>query len=152
MLSCLWDGAYKRTLADNRKEYPMWRSFTIYLMPYNRKQNVLSASLNKTFPFFGIHNHPCLYSASSFTLFACDEMRNLRMAVRGVTPASGASRPTVPPHTNMGINTSHSPPRRVGRHALPCRHIPTWALTRLTVHPGEWGVTPYRAATYQHGH
>ena len=24
--------------------------FTIYLKPYNRKQNVLSASLNKTFP------------------------------------------------------------------------------------------------------
>ena len=25
VLSCLWDGAYKRTLAANRKEYPMWR-------------------------------------------------------------------------------------------------------------------------------
>ena len=23
VLSCLWDGAYKRTLAANRKEYPM---------------------------------------------------------------------------------------------------------------------------------
>ena len=39
-------------------------SFTICLTPYNRKQNVLSASLNKTFPsflllnaiFYGIHN------------------------------------------------------------------------------------------------
>ena len=27
-------------------------SFTICPMPYNRKYNVLSASLNKTFPFF----------------------------------------------------------------------------------------------------
>ena len=27
-------------------------SFTIYLTPYNRKYNVLSASLNKTFPSF----------------------------------------------------------------------------------------------------
>ena len=25
MLSCLWDGAIKRTLAANWKEYPMWR-------------------------------------------------------------------------------------------------------------------------------
>ena len=25
VLSCLWDGAYKRTLAANQKEYPMWR-------------------------------------------------------------------------------------------------------------------------------
>ena len=24
VLSCLWDGAYKRTLAANWKEYPMW--------------------------------------------------------------------------------------------------------------------------------
>ena len=31
------------------------RSFTICLMPYNRKQNVMSASLNKTFPSF-IHS------------------------------------------------------------------------------------------------
>ena len=28
------------------------RSFTIYPTPYNRKQNVLSALLNKTFPSF----------------------------------------------------------------------------------------------------
>ena len=27
-------------------------SFTIYLTPYNRESNVLSASLNKTFPSF----------------------------------------------------------------------------------------------------
>ena len=43
----LWDGAYKRTLAVNRKEGPMWRqrvplslsewSFTICPTPYNRK-------------------------------------------------------------------------------------------------------------------
>ena len=25
VLSCLWDGAYKRTLDANRKELPMWR-------------------------------------------------------------------------------------------------------------------------------
>ena len=36
-------------------EFPLslseW-SFTICVTPYNRKQNVLSMSLNKTFPFF----------------------------------------------------------------------------------------------------
>ena len=63
MLSCLRDDAYKRTLAANQKDYPMWHqrvstlslsewSFTICLMPYNRKYNVLSVSLNKTFPTF----------------------------------------------------------------------------------------------------
>ena len=46
VLSCLWDGAYKRTLAVNRKE-PMWQqqvssslsewSFTICPTPYNHK-------------------------------------------------------------------------------------------------------------------
>ena len=62
VLSCLWDGAYKITLAVNRKSSPCggsrfplslseW-SFTICPMPYNRKWNVLSASLNKTFPSF----------------------------------------------------------------------------------------------------
>ena len=25
VLICLWDDAYKRTLAANRKEYPMWQ-------------------------------------------------------------------------------------------------------------------------------
>ena len=25
VVSCLWDDAYKRTLAANRKEKPMWR-------------------------------------------------------------------------------------------------------------------------------
>ena len=43
---CLWDGAYKRSLAANQKEQPMWWqevfslaecSFTIDLMPYNSK-------------------------------------------------------------------------------------------------------------------
>ena len=61
MLSCLWGWKFKRTLAANRKEYPMWRqqvcylaecSFTICPTPYSSKQNVLSASLNKTFPSF----------------------------------------------------------------------------------------------------
>ena len=47
VLSCLCYTAYKRTLAANRREYPMWRSgfpillsewsFTIGLTPYNRK-------------------------------------------------------------------------------------------------------------------
>ena len=35
--------------------FPLWLfewSFTICLTPYNRKYNVLSASLNKTFPSF----------------------------------------------------------------------------------------------------
>ena len=62
MLSCLWDGAYKRTLVPNQKEYPMWQqhvsmllyewSFTTCPMPYNRRMYVLSASLNKTFACF----------------------------------------------------------------------------------------------------
>ena len=43
MLSCLWDGAYKRSLAANHKEYPMWAAegfLSRYLngpLPYNRK-------------------------------------------------------------------------------------------------------------------
>ena len=60
MLSCLWDDAYKRTIAANGKSSPCggsgfllllseW-SFTICLTPYNR--NVLSASLNKIFSSF----------------------------------------------------------------------------------------------------
>ena len=62
VLSCLCDGAYKRTLAANRKVKPMWRqrvsslaielSFTMCLTPYMCKQNVFSASLNKIFPSF----------------------------------------------------------------------------------------------------
>ena len=63
MLSCLWDGACKRTLAVNRKEQPMWQqqvsSLTIRVVFYHYirrhitvKWNVLSASLNKTFPSF----------------------------------------------------------------------------------------------------
>ena len=63
VLSCLLDDAYKRTLAANRKSslcggsrFPLslseW-SFTICLTPYNHKlKNVLSVSLNKTFPSF----------------------------------------------------------------------------------------------------
>ena len=31
VVSCLWDGAYKRTLAVNRKEYPMWRQRVSFL-------------------------------------------------------------------------------------------------------------------------
>ena len=31
VLSCLWDGAYKITLAVNRKEYPMWRQRVSFL-------------------------------------------------------------------------------------------------------------------------
>ena len=46
MISCLWDGGYKRTLAANSKVYSMCPT------PYNRKYNLLSASLNKTFPSF----------------------------------------------------------------------------------------------------
>ena len=47
VLSCLWDGAYKRTLAVNQKELSMWQqwvscilsewSFTKCLTPYNHK-------------------------------------------------------------------------------------------------------------------
>ena len=33
-------------------ECPLLLSFTIYLMPYNHKHNVLSVPLNKTFPSF----------------------------------------------------------------------------------------------------
>ena len=31
VLSCLWDGAYKRTLAVNWKELPMWRQRVSFL-------------------------------------------------------------------------------------------------------------------------
>ena len=59
----VWDGAYKRTLAVNIGKsslcggsgFPLslseW-SLTICLTPYNCKKNVLSVSLNKTFPSF----------------------------------------------------------------------------------------------------
>ena len=61
MLSCLWDGAYKRTFAANRKYFShvvtagflslsKW-SFTLWSTPYNFKQNVLGVSLNRIFPF-----------------------------------------------------------------------------------------------------
>ena len=62
MLSCLWYGAYKKPLLVIEKNSPCgggikfslllseW-SFTICLTPCNRKENVLSVSLNKTFPF-----------------------------------------------------------------------------------------------------
>ena len=43
-------------------------SFTICLTPYNRKQNVLSASLNKTFPSFLIYVS-VLYFSQLPTLF-----------------------------------------------------------------------------------
>ena len=36
---------------DSPRSLSDW-SFTICLTPYNRNYNVLSASLNKTFPFF----------------------------------------------------------------------------------------------------
>ena len=60
MLSCLWDGAHKRTLAANQKAHVVaavgsslseW-SFSIFLIPYNHKQNGFSSSLNKLFPSF----------------------------------------------------------------------------------------------------
>ena len=63
MLFCLWDDAYEITLAANLKfspcsggiRFPLSLSewtFTVCPTPYNRKQNVLSTSLNKTFPSF----------------------------------------------------------------------------------------------------
>ena len=60
MLSCLWDGAYKRTLAANQKvAYVAAAGFlSCYLsgpLPYvcrHINKNVLSASLNKTLPSF----------------------------------------------------------------------------------------------------
>ena len=62
MLSCLWDDGYKRPLLLIGKSSPCggrfflseW-SFAICLAPYNRKQNVLRASLNKAFPSFLVH-------------------------------------------------------------------------------------------------
>ena len=62
MLSCLWNGAYKNTHAANQMSslcggsgFPLslseW-SYIICLTPYNRKENMLSASLNKTFRSF----------------------------------------------------------------------------------------------------
>ena len=66
MLSCLWDGAYKRSLLIEKRSscsgssgFPLSLSewfFTICLMPYNCKLNVLSASLNKTFSSFQPNN------------------------------------------------------------------------------------------------
>ena len=59
MLSCLWDGAYikikKSSPLSGSSGFPLLLSewfFTICLMPYNRKQNVLNASLNKNISFF----------------------------------------------------------------------------------------------------
>ena len=57
MISCVCDDVNKRTIAANRlcggSGFPLslseW-SFTIRLAPYDRKQNVLSGSLNQTFP------------------------------------------------------------------------------------------------------
>ena len=69
-VSCLWDGAYKREpllLIEKSSpcgssglplSLPEW-SFTICLMSYNRKLNVLSVSLNKTFPSFIPSNYFC---------------------------------------------------------------------------------------------
>ena len=73
MLSCLWDGAYKRTLAANEKE--QWQNG---LLPYVRhhitvNKHVLSASLNKTFPFFivqVIENLKCEILGKETFLFA----------------------------------------------------------------------------------
>ena len=60
VLSCLWDGANKIFLAANRKEYPIkwqWVFSSCYL-------NVLSVSLNKTFPSF-------FHSIRNFTFVLC---------------------------------------------------------------------------------
>ena len=64
VLSCLWDDAYKKELllliqksspCSVDSGFPLlvseW-SFTICPTPYNRKQKVLSASLNQTFASF----------------------------------------------------------------------------------------------------
>ena len=58
----MWDDAYKRSLAANRRVANVAAAgflsrylsgpLLLCLTPYNRKYNVLSASLNKTFPFF----------------------------------------------------------------------------------------------------
>ena len=88
----VWDDAYKRSLAANRKESPCgssgfplllseW-SFTICLTPYNRKYNVLSASLNKTFPSFPyilayIYTH--IRSYMHIYITACIHIRNIHV-------------------------------------------------------------------------
>ena len=44
VLSCLWDGAYKRTLALNRKEWPMWQqqvSFITIRMVHNHMSDTI---------------------------------------------------------------------------------------------------------------
>ena len=53
MLSCLWDDACKLTHAGFLSRYLSG------LPPYNRKYNVLRASLNKTFPSFLSVQEPC---------------------------------------------------------------------------------------------
>ena len=55
VLFCIWGGANKRTLTANCKNVvhvvPTPRFlFPVYPTPYNRKLNVLSVSLNKTYP------------------------------------------------------------------------------------------------------
>ena len=46
-------------------------SLTICLMPYNRKQDVLSASLNKTFPSFLPFPFQSLIATCQYQMFVC---------------------------------------------------------------------------------
>ena len=59
MLSCVYDGAYKRTLAINVAAVGFLSRYLNGPLPYVRRyitvnKNVLNVSLNKTFPFFTI--------------------------------------------------------------------------------------------------
>ena len=55
VVPCLWAVAYKRPIGANRKvSFSEW-SFTICMTPCNRIKNVLSALLNKIFPFYLVH-------------------------------------------------------------------------------------------------
>ena len=78
VLFCLWDDAYKGTIAANRKDSPCggsgfpfslseW-SFTICLTPYSRKY-VLNASLNKNISLKRGHQVSSLTSERSFTIY-----------------------------------------------------------------------------------
>ena len=72
MLSCLWDGAYKRTLALIGKSSPCsgdsgfslslceW-FLTICLTSYDLEHSVLSASINKVFRSFVPNEFQLLY-------------------------------------------------------------------------------------------
>ena len=80
MLSCLWDGVYKRSLAANKNKIAHVVAAVSFLSdylsgpllyhicptPYNRKLNVLNGLLNKIFPFFLNHIYYISYISRKY--------------------------------------------------------------------------------------